>query len=161
MTKIIGILTIVLNLSIVKAQSRPNIDTVSLFNLQPGISATSIYKFTKVPIDTLFWDNNSGTGILKFSAQTLDIKGEVRLSCQNGNINQVLFVVTVTDAVQSKQMFDRLRNIYTNIYGDPDIDYYNVFREVRWDGLKRSIGIKTQDGSSFVTLVLQDLKTRK
>jgi hypothetical protein len=58
-------------------------------------------------------------------------------------------------------MFNRFREMLTGKYGDPDIDYYNVFREIRWDGMKRSLAVKAQDGRPHISLVLQQFQGRR
>jgi hypothetical protein len=144
-----------------RAQSRPDVDTISLFRLAPGMTQQQVEKTVKVPLQTLFMDPNSGTGILKYDGQYEEIKGEVRIALEKNAVSQVIFVATVPDTSHTKSMFNTLKEKLVNKYGDPDIDYYNVFREIRWDGMQRSIGVKAQDGSKFISLVLQQYQKRR
>lgn len=139
------------------AQSRPDMDTMSLFRLSPGMSASAIPKLIHAQIQTLF-DDGAGTGIMKYDTKYQDIEGEVRIATEKHIISQVIFVTTVPDTSHTKAMFFRIKEMLVSRYGDPDIDYYNVFREVRWDGLRRSLAIKAQDGSKHVSLVLQQFQ---
>lgn len=156
---ILPILFILVSVSL-RAQSRPDMDTITLFRLAPGMSSSVIPKVVNAHVQTLF-DDGAGTGIVKYDANFEDIKGEVRIATEKNVISQVIFVTTVPDTSHTKAMFTRFRETLTSKYGDPDIDYYNVFREVRWDGMKRSIAVKAQDGSPHISLVLQQFQGRR
>ena len=135
-------------------------DTITLFRLAPGMSASLIQKIVNTPVQTLF-DDGAGTGIVKYDANFEDIKGEVRIATEKNVISQVIFVATVPDTSHTKAMFNRFRETMTTRYGDPDVDYYNVFREIRWDGMKRSLAVKAQDGSPHISLVLQQFQSKR
>jgi hypothetical protein len=143
-----------------RAQSRPNIDTVSLYNLVPGLMLSDIGPRVNAPMDTLVW-NKDTTGIIKFVRPYQGIHGEYRLAIQKGKLTQIIFTAPVKDPKETKDMYDRLVSLCKEIYGEPDINYYNVYREVRWDGIKRSIGVKTQDGTTYVSLVLQEYQGKR
>jgi hypothetical protein len=156
---LLPILFVLISVSL-HAQTRPDMDTMSLFRLAPGMSATVIPKVVSAQLQTLF-DDGAGTGIVKYDASYEDIKGEVRIATQKNIISQVIFVATVPDTSHTKAMFNRFRETLTARYGDPDVDYYNVFREIRWDGMKRSLAVKAQDGRQHISLVLQQFEPKK
>jgi hypothetical protein len=142
------------------AQYRPDIDTVSLYNLVPGLMLSDIGSRVNAPLDTLVW-NKDTTGIIKFVRPYQGIHGEYRLAIQKGKLTQIIFTAPVKDPKETKEMYDRLASLCKDMYGEPDINYYNVYREVRWDGTKRSIGVKTQDGTTYVSLVLQEYQGKR
>ncbi len=156
---LLPILLVLISVS-VRGQSRPDMDTMSLFRLAPGMSASIIPKVVHAQIQTLF-DDGAGTGIVKYDANFEDIKGEVRIATEKNIISQVIFVATVPDTSHTKAMFNRFRETLTGKYGDPDIDYYNVFHEIRWDGMKRSLALKAQDGRPHISIVLQQFQGKR
>ena len=143
------------------AQTRPNIDTITLSGLGPGIAGDRVKYYVNEKLDTLFWDAKSGTGLVKYAGTYFDIKGEYRIAYDKGIVSQVLFTAPVKSAAESKPMFDRIAGICKNMYADPDIDYYNVQREIRWDGMERSVMVQTQDNSTYVTVVVRKFDVKR
>ena len=137
------------------AQTRPDIDTVTLYNLVPGLKVEEIGSRIDAPLDTMVWDNQNRNGIIKFVRGYQGIHGEYRLAIDWGNVSQVIFTAPVKNADETSNMYKRLSELCMGMYGEPDINYYNApFREMRWEGLKQSVSVKTKDGTTYVSLVL-------
>jgi hypothetical protein len=144
------------------AQSRPNIDTVSLYNLVPGLKVEEIDARVDAPLDTMVWDEGNRNGIIKFVRGYQGIHGEYRLAVDWGNIKQVIFTAPVKDPQETANMYKRLSDLCMNMYGEPDVNYYNApFREMRWEGEKQSMSVKTKDGTTYVSLVLSKFEGRR
>lgn len=139
-------------------QTRPNIDTITLSGLGPGIAGERVKFYINTPLDTLFWNN--GTGIVKYAGTYFDIKGEYRIAYDKAVVSQVLFTAPVKSAAETQPMFDRIAAICKNMYADPDIDYHNVYREIRWDGMERSVAVQTKDNSMNVSLVVKKFDSK-
>lgn len=137
------------------AQTRPDIDTVTLYNLVPGLKVEEVGSRIDAPLDTMVWDNENRNGIIKFVRGYQGIHGEYRLAVDWGNVSQVIFTAPVKNADETSNMYKRLSDLCMGMYGEPDINYYNApFREMRWEGLKQSVSVKTKDGTTYVSLVL-------
>lgn len=144
------------------AQTRPNMDTVALYNLVPGLKVEDIDARVDAPLDTMVWDGKSRNGIIKFVRGYQGIHGEYRVAIDAGNVSQVIFTAPVKNADESVSMYKRLTDICTNMYAEPDINYYNApFREMRWEGIAQSVSVKTKDGSPYVSLVLSKFEGRR
>ena len=144
------------------AQSRPDIDTVTLYNLVPGITIKDIDPRVDAPLDTLVWDDVNHTGIIKFVRGYHGIHGEYRLAVDKGNVTQVIFTTPLKNADETVPMYKRLSDLCTGFYGEPDINYYNApYREMRWEGMKQSVSVKTREGTTYVSLVLSKFEGRR
>jgi hypothetical protein len=144
------------------AQTRPDIDTVSLYNLVPGLKVEDIDPRVDAPLDTMVWDTKNRNGIIKFVRAYQGIHGEYRMAIDWGNISQVIFTAPVKTPDETANMYKRLTDICMNMYGEPDINYYNApFREMRWEGLKQSVSVKTKEGTTYVSLVLSKFEGRR
>src|SRR5690242_17354125 len=73
------------------ALSRPDIDTVSMIGLTPGLDGKLVGNHVIDVMDTLLW-NEDGTGITKFKGSYLGTKGEFRIAYDKGVVAQVSFV---------------------------------------------------------------------
>src|SRR5687767_6711000 len=47
------------------AQTRPDIDTITLYNLVPGLKVEDIDPRVDAPLDTMVWDDKNRNGIIK------------------------------------------------------------------------------------------------
>jgi hypothetical protein len=144
------------------AQVRPDIDTVTLYNLVPGLKVEDIDPRVDAPLDTMVWDDKNRNGIIKFVRAYQGIHGEYRMAIDAGNVSQVIFTAPVKNAEETLNMYKRLSGLCTNMYADPDVNYYNApYREMRWEGLKQSVSVKTKDGTTYVSLVLSKFEGRR
>ena len=62
--------------------TRPDIDTISILGLTPGLDGKLVGSHISSKIDTLMWSN--GIGIVKFSGSYLGKKGEFRIVDDKG-----------------------------------------------------------------------------
>jgi hypothetical protein len=146
----------------VLAQSRPDIDTISLYNLVPGIKLEEIDARVDAPLDTLVWDDENRNGIIKFVRPYQGIHGEYRLAIDWGNLKQVIFTAPVRTPAETASMYKRLTELCVAQYGEPDLNYYNApYREMRWEGLRQSVSVTTRDETTYVSLVLSTFEKRR
>lgn len=144
------------------AQTRPNIDTVTLYNLVPGLKLEEIDPRVDAPLDTMVWDDNNRNGIIKFVRGYQGIHGEYRIAVDFGNVSQVIFTAPVRTSDETAAMYKRLANLCAGMYGEPDVNYYNApYREMRWEGIRQSVSVKTRDSTTYVSLVLSKLERRR
>lgn len=153
---------VLLSCGSVFAQVRPNMDTVTLYNLVPGLKIEEIDPRVDAPLDTMVWDAKNHNGILKFVRPYQGIHGEYRLAVDKGIVSQVIFTAPVRTPEETLAMYKRLAALCTSQYADPDVDYYNTpYREMRWEGMAQSVSVKTKDGTTYVSLVLSKFEGRR
>lgn len=132
--------------------SRPDIDTVSILGLAPGLDGKSVSSHIPGKLDTLMWSN--GIGILKFSGSYLNTKGEFRIAYDKGFVSQVSFVAPTRSDEEAKKIYTQLSGDLSNEYGPPDVQTTNSIHEMRWEGIKQSISVKAIDETPYVTIAL-------
>jgi len=133
--------------------SRPDIDTVSILGLTPGLDGSLVGIHISQKMDTLLW-NEDGTGITKFSGSYLNVKGDFRIAYAKGMISQVSFVAPTRNQAETKQTYDRLSQELARVYGQADVTSNTNTQEMRWEGIRQSISVKAVDGTQFVTVAL-------
>jgi hypothetical protein len=133
------------------AFSRPDIDTVSVIGITPGLDGKLVGAHVSDKIDTLLW-NQDGTGIVKFPGYYLGTKGEFRIAYEQGVVSQISFVAPTHDSIETKKVYGLLSQELAGRYGVADIESVNSVHEMRWEGLKQSVSVKAEDGSNYVTI---------
>jgi hypothetical protein len=133
--------------------NRPDIDTVSILGLTPGLDGKLVGGHISQKMDTLLW-NDDGTGITKFSGSFLSSKGEYRLAYDKGMISQVSFVAPTHNQDETIKIYGQISHDLADVYGTADIESSNTVHEMRWEGLKQSISVKAVDGTGYVTIAL-------
>ncbi len=132
--------------------SRPDIDSVSILGLTPGLDGILVSSHIPGKIDTLMWSN--GVGIVKCSGSYLGRKGEFRIAYDNGFVSQVSFVTPTHNDEETKKIYEQLSGELSNSYGPPDVQIANSIHEMRWEGIKQSISVKAVDETHYVTIAL-------
>lgn len=132
--------------------SRPDIDSVSILGLTPGLDGILVSSHIPGKIDTLMWSN--GVGIVKCSGSYLGRKGEFRIAYDKGFVSQVSFVTPTHNEVETKQIYEQLSGELFNSYGPPDVQTSNSIHEMRWEGINQSISVKAIDETQYVTIAL-------
>jgi hypothetical protein len=141
------------------AFGRPNIDTVSIVGLTPGLDGAMVATYTSQKMDTLLWSED-GTGITKFSGSYLAIKGDFRIAYSKGIISQVSFVAPAHDQTETKKIYEQLSRELEGVFGTADVMSNGVVREMRWEGMKQSISIKAVDDMPYVTVALSTFEKK-
>lgn len=136
------------------AATRPDIDTISILGLVPGLDGKMVGSHISSKFDTLLWNEDAGVGIVKFSGEYLGNKGDFRIAYDKGTVSQVSFVVATHNADETKKIYDNLSQTLIGNYGPPDIHTDNAIHEMRWEGIKQSVSIKAEDGTQYVTIAL-------
>ena len=134
------------------ASTRPDIDTVSILGLNPGLDGKLVGAHIAAKIDTLMWSN--GIGIVKFSGSYLGNKGEFRIAYDKGLVSQVSFVAPTHNDEETKKIYVQLSGELVNAYGPADVETKNSVHEMRWEGMKQSISTKAIDETQYVTIAL-------
>jgi hypothetical protein len=134
--------------------NRPDIDTVSILGLTPGLDGKLVGSYVSAKFDTLLWNETSGIGIIKFSGSYLGSKGEFRIAYDKGFVSQVSFVAPTRNQEETNKIYTQLSGALSSAYGPADIETTNEVHEMRWEGLKQSIYVKAVDGSEYVTVAL-------
>ncbi|MDP4219588.1 MAG: hypothetical protein Q8916_01800 [Bacteroidota bacterium] len=141
--------------------SRPDIDTVSVMGLTTGLDGKLVRAHVQSKLDTLLWDDNSGIGIVKFSGDYLNLKGEFRIAYSQGLVSQVSFVAPTKSLEDSKTKFESLSQQLISMYGPADVASSGngqssdaAVMETRWEGMKQSISVKAVVGANYVTVAL-------
>lgn len=132
--------------------SRPDIDTISILGLTPGLDGKLVGSYISSKIDTLMWSN--GIGIVKFSGSYLGHKGEFRIAYDKGFVSQVSFVVPTHNQEETLKIYGSFSQELSSGYGLPDVETKSGIHEMRWEGMKQSISVKAIDGSPYVTIAL-------
>ena len=132
--------------------TRPDIDTVSILGLNPGLDGKLVGMHIVGKIDTLMWSN--GIGIVKFSGSYLGSKGDFRIAYDKGLVSQVSFVIPTHNDEETKKLYAQLSEELSNEYGPPDVHTTNTINEMRWEGMKQSISVKAIDETQYVTIAL-------
>lgn len=148
-------------LSNAAANSRPDIDTVSILGLTPGLEGKLVFSYINSKLDTLLWDATSGIGIVKFAGNYLGSKGEFRIAYAQGLISQVSFVAPTKNQEETTSTYSRMSQELSTYYGPPDIETTNTVHEMRWEGMKQSISVKAIDGTPYVTIALSKFEMQK
>ena len=141
--------------------SRPDIDTVSILGLTPGLEGRLVGSYIVARLDTLIWNYNDQTGIVKFSGGFLGSNGDFRLAFDKGFVTQVSFVAPTHNSTEAQSKYTLLSGELTNSYGPADIETANTVHELRWEGLKQSISVKFVEGSSYVTIALSKFNSTR
>src|SRR5947209_3119854 len=102
--------------------SRPDIDTVSILGLVPGLDGKLVASHVSAKIDTLLWNTDAGIGIIKFEGNYLASKGDFRIAFEKGRISQVSFVAPTHNSEENKKLYERLSQDLISIYGPPDVE---------------------------------------
>jgi hypothetical protein len=139
--------------------TRPDIDTISVLGLTPGLDGKLVGLHVTAPLDTLLWTN--GVGIIKFSGNYLEYKGEFLIAYDNGFVSQISFVAPTHNQDETIKKYAQLSGELSNGYGPPDIETTNLVHEMRWEGLKQSISVKATDGTDYVTVALSKFEIQK
>jgi hypothetical protein len=134
--------------------TRPDIDTISIIGLTPGLEGKLVGNhIINQKVDTLLW-NDDGTGITKFAGNFLGNKGEFRVAYDKGFISQVSFVAPTHNQDETIKIYSQLSQELSNNYGQADVETGNAIHEMRWEGMKQSISVKAVDGTQYVTIAL-------
>ena len=144
-----------------EAFSRPDIDTVSILGITPGLAVKMLASHVNSTLDTLLWDEASGIGIVKFVGIYLGSKGDFRIAYVNGFVSQVSFVAPTKNQEETSNAYSRMSQELSSNYGPPDIETTNTIHEMRWEGMKHSISIKAVDGTPYVTIALSKFEMQK
>ncbi|MFI5264380.1 MAG: hypothetical protein ACHQM6_07690 [Candidatus Kapaibacterium sp.] len=134
--------------------TRPDIDTVSILGLTPGLDGKLVSSHISGKLDTLLWSEDAGVGIVKSAGSYFGNKGEFRIAYDKGAVSQVSFVVPTHDQTESNKIYDQLSNELINSYGPADIETKESIREMRWEGIKQSVSVKAVDATQYVTIAL-------
>lgn len=134
--------------------NRPDIDTVSILGLVPGLNGMMVSSLVSCKLDTLLWDDNNGIGIAKFAGSYLGSKGEFRIAYDKGFVSQVSFVAPTHNEDETQKIYRQLSAELREGYGPADVETTNAIHEMRWEGLKQSISVKAVDGTQYVTVAL-------
>ena len=140
--------------------TRPDIDTVSILGLAPGLDGKLVAAHISSKLDTMLWNDDAGVGIVKFAGNYFGNKGEFRIAYDKGLVSQVSFVVPTHDEVETKKIYDQLSQDISGGFGPPDIETTNAVHEMRWEGMKQSISVKAEDGTKYVTIALSKFGTQ-
>lgn len=132
--------------------TRPDIDTVSIIGLNPGLDGKLVGAHIVAKLDTLMWTN--GIGIVKFSGSYLGNKGDFRIAYDKGFVSQISFVIPTHNDEETIKIYTQLSEELLNEYGPPDVQTTNSIHEMRWEGMKQSISVKTIDETKYVTIAL-------
>lgn len=134
--------------------TRPDIDTVSILGLTPGLDGKLVASHVSSKMDTLMWSEANGIGIVKFSGSYLGSKGEFRIAYNKGLVSQVSFVAPTHNQEETSKIYTQLSQELSGGYGPPDVETTNAIHEMRWEGMKQSISVKAIDGAPYVTIAL-------
>lgn len=134
--------------------TRPDIDTVSILGLTPGLDGKLVGLHVPSKIDTLMWSESNGIGIVKFSGSYFGSKGEFRIAYDKGFVSQVSFVAPTHNQEETSKIYQQLSQQLSDSYGPPDVESKNSMHEMRWEGMKQSIAVKAEDGRPYVTIAL-------
>ncbi|MEI8135526.1 MAG: hypothetical protein WCH46_10725 [bacterium] len=148
------ILVFVTNISVIVASpSRPDIDTVSISNLTPGVDGKLVSTRITATMDTMLWSED-GTGITKFKGSYLGFSGEYRVAYDKGMISQVSFVAPTHNPEEAIKFYDQMSEQLIAYFGPADISSSSSVHELRWEGMKQSYSIKAVDATNYVTVAL-------
>ena len=134
--------------------SRPDIDTVSILGLTPGLDGKLVGSYISNKLDTLLWSQTNGIGIVKFAGSYLGSKGEFRIAYDKGLVSQVSFVAPTHNEEETKKTYLQLSTELVNVYGPADVETKSPIHEMRWEGIKQSISVKAIDETRYVTIAL-------
>ena len=136
------------------AVTRPDIDTVSILGLAPGLDGKMVGSHINEKLDTLLWSEDAGVGIVKFVGNYFGQKGEFRIAYDKGLVSQVSFVVPTHNQEETKKIYDQISQDILGAFGTPDLETTNNIHEMRWEGMKQSISVKAVDETQYVTIAL-------
>src|SRR5579872_4357897 len=102
--------------------TRPDIDTISINGLSPGLDGKLVGSHINGKLDTLLWSEDAGVGIVKFAGNYLGSKGEFRIAYDKGLISQVSFVAPTHGPDETKNLYLQLSQALTNIFGSADME---------------------------------------
>ena len=134
--------------------TRPDIDTVSILGLSPGLDGKMVGSHISCKLDTLLWNEDAGVGIVKFAGNYLGSKGEFRIAYDKGLVSQVSFVAPTHNQEETKKIYAQLSQELAEAYGPADIETTNTIHEMRWEGVKQSVSVKAVDETQYVTIAL-------
>src|SRR5512135_2472338 len=116
------------------AQSRPNVDTLTLCGMHASQAASSLTKLAT--FDTLFW--SSEAGMLRSVNTLYGHTGEYRVAVQDGKISQVTFAIGAHNKDEAKKFFTEITSSITSRYGEPDV---HSVSEIRWEGIEQFFAV--------------------
>jgi len=134
--------------------TRPDIDTVSILGLTPGLDGKMVASHVSAKLDTMLWSDDAGVGIVKFSGNYFGNKGEFRIAYDKGAVSQVSFVVPTHDQAETNKIYEQLSQELINSFGPADVETKDAIHEMRWEGIKQSISVKAVDATQYVTISL-------
>jgi len=134
--------------------TRPDIDTVSILGLTPGLDGKLVGSHISGKLDTMLWSDDAGVGIVKFAGEYLGIKGEFRIAYDKGSVSQVSFVAPTRNQEETNKIYAQVSQELVGFYGPADVETVNVIHEMRWEGIKQSISVKAIDATPYVTIAL-------
>ena len=134
--------------------TRPDIDTVSILGITPGLDGKLVGSHVDGKLDTLLWNDDAGVGIVKFAGNYFGNKGEFRIAYDKGLVTQVSFVVPTRGQEETRKIYGQISQDISGTFGQPDMESSTGQHEMRWEGLKQSISVKATDETPYVTIAL-------
>ena len=132
------------------------IDTMTIGGIRPG-DLMAAFSRASFKMDTVFWQGREGANMFKGVFTQFGQKGECRISTREGVVQQVAFNMVFADTLKAQQSFDALDRWITERYGDPIETYANVYYIYKWAGEKRVLALKTQQGTSAISITLTEI----
>ena len=134
------------------AQSRPNVDTLSISGLKTAAPTSTLKSLS--PFDTLFWNDGLGVGMLSKKGELFGHKGEYRVAIQNSAIEQVSFAIGAKNSDDATKIYNDVTGQLHNRYGDADATVTTDPPEIRWEGMAQFFAVRMAPEHNAVNIVL-------
>jgi hypothetical protein len=142
-------------ISVVRGQSRPNVDTMSLGGMKTHQPSNLINQLQSY--DTIFWNADAGAGMLRSASSLFGHKGEYRVAIQEKMIQQVTFAIGAHSKTEAKKFYDEVYSQLTGWYGQPD---GSSATEFRWEGMEQFYAVRLSEEGNDVNIVLSKFEGR-
>jgi hypothetical protein len=133
------------------AQSRPNVDTLSILGVRAAASSTPV---TLSSFDTMFWNATLGVGMLQKKGTLYGHSGEFRVGVGNSTVTQVSFSIGAKNKDDAAKIYTDVIGQLHNQYGDPDANVTTDPPEIRWEGMEQFFAVRMAAQHDAVNIVI-------
>jgi hypothetical protein len=133
------------------AQSRPNVDTLSITGIRTSASTASL---TLSSFDTMFWNAALGVGMLQKKGMLYGHSGEFRVGVGNSAVTQVSFSIGAKNKDDAAKIYNDVIGQLHNQYGDPDANVTSDPPEIRWEGMDQFFAVRMAAEHNAINIVL-------
>ncbi len=134
----------------IRAQQRPNVDTLSLFGIRTAVAGSS----SLTGCDTIFWNEGLGIGMLSKKIDLFRHKGDLRIAIKNSAVDQVTFAIGAKNKEDATAIYSDVCSQIQQSYGNPDAIVTTDPPEIRWEGIEQFFAVRMAIEHNAVNVVL-------